>query len=603
MAPHNRRGIEQMFVSPGRSPLLLTARRDAGVPDLSIWLAVNRRLILASGSLARRQLLEWAGLSPEVAVSHVSEDGVDHLPAIDAVLVLAERKARAVAEAERAEPAGDPPIVIGCDSMLEFDGETWGKPSSPAQVIQRWRRLRGREGRLHTGHCVIDTSSNRTAGATDTAVVRFGVPDDREIEAYSRDEGGPRGRRTLHARGAVGPLDRIDRRQLRDHNGYLAGPATTSPRRGERGDNRPVVLKIGPIEVDPPVVLAPMAGVTNPAFRQLCRSFGPALYVSEMITARALVERNEKTLRMVARAPGETTHSVQLYGVDPAVVAAAVRILVDEIGVDHVDLNFGCPAPKVTRKGGGAALPAHPVLYRGIVAAAVRAAGAVPVTVKMRMGLDRSQPDGPASRLDRRGGGGGRRSPPRPHGRAALRGTGGMGGHSRAQRGGHLRPHLGQRRHLGSRRRPRHARTDRLRRRGDRPGLSGPAVDLRRAGRHPVPGDDGSTRAIHSRPGPASRLCVRVMSDHARLLAAYLGEPAGLRDFRKHTGWYLTGFPVGGEIRRRLASVASLAELDDLLARLDPDIPLPESARRLPRGHTDGPRPVTLPVWMARDPR
>jgi septum formation protein len=159
---------------------------DRGAPHLSIWLAVNRRLILASASPARRQLLEWAGLSPEVAVSHVSEDGVDHLRPSEAVLVLAERKARAVAEAEILGPAVDPPIVIGCDSMLEFDGETWGKVSSPAEVIERWRRLRGGEGLLHTGHCVIDTLTDSTAAAADTALVRFGVPDDREIEAYSR---------------------------------------------------------------------------------------------------------------------------------------------------------------------------------------------------------------------------------------------------------------------------------------------------------------------------------------------------------------------------------------------------------------------------------
>jgi hypothetical protein len=104
-----------------------------------------------------------------------------------------------------------------------------------------------------------------------------------------------------------------------------------------------------------------------------------------------------------------------------------------------------------------------------------------------------------------------------------------------------------------------------------------------------------------SRPGRRPRLgsVAVVMADHARLLAGYLGEPAGLRDFRKHTGWYLTGFPVGGEMRRSLASVASLAELDDLLARLDPDIALPSTAVRLPRGHTDGPRPIVLPDrWL-----
>jgi septum formation protein len=164
------------------------AREDPDPPDLSIWLAVNRRLILASASPARRQLLEWAGLSPEIAVSHVVEDGVDPLPPRDAVLVLAERKARAVAEASVRGPEEDPPIVVGCDSMLEFEGEAWGKPSAPAEVIERWRRLRGRQGLLHTGHFVIDTSINSTAAATDSAVVRFGVPDDREIEAYSRTD-------------------------------------------------------------------------------------------------------------------------------------------------------------------------------------------------------------------------------------------------------------------------------------------------------------------------------------------------------------------------------------------------------------------------------
>jgi septum formation protein len=155
-------------------------------PDLSMWLAVNRRLILASASPARRQLLEWAGLSPEVAVSYVAEDGVDHLPAVEAVQVLAERKARAVASGIAASPRADGPIVVGCDSLLEFEGETWGKASSPAEVVERWRRLRGGRGLLHTGHCVVDTATDSEAVATDTALVRFGVPDDREIEAYSR---------------------------------------------------------------------------------------------------------------------------------------------------------------------------------------------------------------------------------------------------------------------------------------------------------------------------------------------------------------------------------------------------------------------------------
>src|ERR671932_193737 len=152
-------------------------------------------------------------------------------------------------------------------------------------------------------------------------------------------------------------------------------------------------LKLGPLAVDPAVVLAPMAGITNPAFRTLCREFGAGLYVCEMITTRALVERNEKTLQMVRATPDEKdAFSVQLYGVDPATVARAVEMLVDEQVAGtrpaHIDLNFGCPVPKVTRKGGGSALPWRRVLFGNIVRSAVRSAGEVPVTVKTRIGID-----------------------------------------------------------------------------------------------------------------------------------------------------------------------------------------------------------------------
>ncbi|MSW45294.1 MAG: tRNA dihydrouridine synthase DusB, partial [Actinobacteria bacterium] len=146
-------------------------------------------------------------------------------------------------------------------------------------------------------------------------------------------------------------------------------------------------LRIGPITVDPPVVLAPMAGVTNLAFRQLCQRFGSGLFVSEMVNARGLLEDGEKTWQLASFGPEETRRSLQLYGTDPAVMGAAVRRLVDQDHVDHIDLNFGCPAPKVTRHGGGAAVPARPALFGAVVAAAVDNAGTVPVTVKMRIGL------------------------------------------------------------------------------------------------------------------------------------------------------------------------------------------------------------------------
>ena len=139
-----------------------------------------------------------------------------------------------------------------------------------------------------------------------------------------------------------------------------------------------------------PVVLAPMAGVTNAPFRAMCRTYAPDLvYVNEMVMATAVVYRNDKTLRMMTFGPDERPRSLQIYGSDPDMLGRAVHTVCDEGLVDHVDLNFGCPAAKVTRRGGGAAVPAKPRLLRAVVRAAVRAAQpyGVPVTAKFRMGL------------------------------------------------------------------------------------------------------------------------------------------------------------------------------------------------------------------------
>ena len=128
-------------------------------------------------------------------------------------------------------------------------------------------------------------------------------------------------------------------------------------------------LRIGRLTIESPVVLAPMARITNRAFRRLCREYGSAgleaggasgastLYVNEMVTSRALVERNERTMQLISHDPDESPRSVQLYSVDPVTAGQAARILVSEDRTDHIDLNFGCPVPKVTRKGEGAALP------------------------------------------------------------------------------------------------------------------------------------------------------------------------------------------------------------------------------------------------------
>jgi nifR3 family TIM-barrel protein len=352
-------------------------------------------------------------------------------------------------------------------------------------------------------------------------------------------------------------------------------------------------LRIGGLVVDPPVVLAPMAGVTNAAFRTLCRSFGAGLYVSEMVSARALVEGNERTWEMVAPARDEPVRSVQLYTVDPAIAARAVRRLVDEVGVDHVDLNFGCPAPKVTRRGGGAALPAHPVLLGAIVRAAVGAAGAVPVTVKLRRGIDEDRPTAlVAARVAADAGA----SAIALHARTAEQLYSGRADWSAIAE---LKAHVTSVPVLGN---------------GDiwdaddaiamirATGCDGVVVGRGCLGRPWLFRDLAAAFAGRPQPpAPGLGEVVAMMWHHAQLLVATQGEFTGIRGFRKHVAWYLTGFPVGGQRRKDLALVSSLAELRTRLDDLDPSLPFPPEARRVARGHTHGPRPVALPDgWLDR---
>ena len=148
------------------------------------------------------------------------------------------------------------------------------------------------------------------------------------------------------------------------------------------------MLKLGSHTLQTPVVLAPMAGVTNAPFRSLCRQFGPGLvYVNEMVMATGLVRFSPKSQRLITFSPDEDLRSVQLYGSDPEIMGRAVSQLVANNAVDHIDLNFGCPAAKVTRKGGGAAVPLKKNLLRAIIRAAVSECkkGGIPVTCKFRM--------------------------------------------------------------------------------------------------------------------------------------------------------------------------------------------------------------------------
>ncbi|MCZ2828500.1 tRNA dihydrouridine synthase DusB [Modestobacter sp. VKM Ac-2986] len=361
-------------------------------------------------------------------------------------------------------------------------------------------------------------------------------------------------------------------------------------------------LQLGKLTVDPAVVLAPMAGITGPAFRTLCREFGAGLYVCEMITTRALVERNEKTLRMVQATTDEAdAFSVQLYGVDPATVGRAVSMLVDEQVAGtrpaHIDLNFGCPVPKVTRKGGGSALPWRRVLFGNIVRAAVQAAGDVPVTVKTRIGIDpehttyldagRIAQDAGAAAITL-------------HGRTAdqlYSGTADWAPIARLVETVDI-PVLGNGDLWEA--------DDALRMVAET-GCAGVVVGRGCLGRPWLFADlaaafAGSTQ----RTLPDFRQVAAVMHRHATLLVAEHGEEAyGCADFRKHVAWYLKGFAVGSDTRRALAMVSSLDELAELLAGIE-DQPYPQTVLGEPRGRTTSARPVSLPEgWLddRDDPR
>jgi nifR3 family TIM-barrel protein len=345
-----------------------------------------------------------------------------------------------------------------------------------------------------------------------------------------------------------------------------------------------------------------MAGITNTAFRRLCREqlatqldAGAAggLFVSEMITSRALVERNPKTLRLIGFERDETPRSLQLYGVDPAIVGAAVRMIVDEDLADHVDLNFGCPVPKVTRKGGGAALPWRIELFTDIVTAAVREArGAVPVTVKMRVGIDDAHRTYREAGLRAQDAGVAHVA---LHGRTAHQFYGGQADWARiADLAATLDvPVLGNGDIWEA--------DDALRMVRDT-GCAGVVIGRGCLGRPWLFADLAAAFAGRpERARPDLGAVVTTMRRHAQLLAEWLGEQRGVTDFRKHVAWYLKGFAVGGDARRAMAMSSSLAELDDQLAQLDVHAPFPADVLGQPRGRTTGGRDVTLPYGWLED--
>ena len=353
----------------------------------------------------------------------------------------------------------------------------------------------------------------------------------------------------------------------------------------ESGEFAPV--SIGRLSVWPPVVLAPMAGVTNYPFRFICKEFGAGLFVSEMINARPLVEGTDKTLKLADFGPGELPRSLQLYGTDPYYVAEAVKRLVNEGRVDHLDMNFGCPVPKVTRRGGGAAIPVKPNLLRNIVRAAVENAQAVPVTIKFRMGINLEYLTFlTAGRV------------------AEDEGCAAVGLHART---------AAQLYHG-------HASWDAI-------------AELKQALKIPVLGNgdiweaedalrmmrqtrcDGVIvgRGCLGRPWlfrdladvfngrepldpPPFEVVLEIMFRHARILADWFGERLAMHSFRRHASWYTKGFRVSSEIRAALMRVETVCQLEQLFSDVDRSQPFPPSAMRVVRGKATGTQKVSLPA-------
>ena len=365
----------------------------------------------------------------------------------------------------------------------------------------------------------------------------------------------------------------------------------TSPATGDAAT--PAALRIGPLVLDAPVVLAPMAGITNTAFRRLCREYGAGLYVSEMITTRALVERNATTMRLITHHESETPRSIQLYGVDPATTEAAVRLLVDEDRADHIDLNFGCPVPKVTRKGGGAALPWKTELFREIVTRAARAAGDVPLTVKMRKGIDADHLTFlDAGRIAEDAG----VAAVALHARTASEfysGTADWDAIAQLKQVVTSIPVLGNGDIWSG--------ADAVRMMAET-GCDGVVVGRGCLGRPWLFGDLAHAfGAPGIRPDATLGFVAGAFRRHAELLVEFFDdEGRGCRDIRKHVAWYFKGYPVGGDTRAALATASTLAEYDDLLATLDHDAPYPGAAAEGQRGRAGTPKRPALPDgWLA----
>lgn len=353
-----------------------------------------------------------------------------------------------------------------------------------------------------------------------------------------------------------------------------------------------------PLTAPPPVVLAPMAGVTDAPFRVLCAEFGGGLFVNQMVTARALLEGHAASWELTRFHPSERVRSLQLYGTDPLTLGEAVRRLVGEDRVDHIDMNFGCPAAKVTRNGGGAALPYKRRLLREVIRAAVHAAevesgGRVPVSVKFRLGID---DDHLTWRDTAR--------------TAEDQGVAWVALHART-----ALQHYAPPAHWDSIAELVELVSIPVLGNGDVfaaedaldmmkiTGCHGVVVGRGCLGRPWLFRDlDAALAGDDVPPAPTLGEVADTIRRHVELIVDWQSGEERLAHFRKHLAWYFKGYPVGGEVRRRAGLVDSVADVEGVLDELDASAAAVEGVERIVRSHSNALKRVALPDGWLTDP-
>ena len=373
-----------------------------------------------------------------------------------------------------------------------------------------------------------------------------------------------------------------------------ASPALSSDSKRGKEEIKPLCL--GPLKLEVPMLLSPMAGVTNWPFRVLCQRFGEGegMYVAEMVTARALIAGNEKAFRLLSFSPEEKLHSLQIYGVNPKAVFLALKIVLDKVHVDHIGLNFGCPVPKITRRGGGSALPWKYDLFAKVVGAAKKACSNEPiaVTTKIRTGIDEDHKTYlEAGKIAQEEGADGVIL----HARSCAQY---YGGHSNWEEIKRLKQELSIP-VIGN---------------GDvfsgqdavemmkETGCDGVAVGRGSQGRPWLFSDIFSAfKGKDQVSVPSLGQVVSYIKEHFSMMIEFMegDEQRAAQAMRSHFGWYLRGYPIGGEARSAVMQSSSESELFSILDSFDPALEPDEDIVTSSRGRSGFQKKVHLPYgWL-----